>query len=343
MIEVSVLGATGMVGQRFVQLLADHPFFKIAALFASEKRKGLKYGETVNWVLEEEIPSSAEGIELRSLGEDVPTKIVFSALPASIAGDIEKELAEKGYYVFSNASAHRYDEFVPIIVPEVNPEHFEAVKHQNTKGFIVTNPNCSTAGIVIPLKAIKDSFGIKKIIVFTMQALSGAGYPGVPSLDITDNIIPYIEKEEDKIKTETRKILGDFDGKFRYAEFEVEARCNRVAVRNGHTEVLFVEMEEKPEMESLISALKNFSALPQKLKLPTAPDPPIIVKNSKFRPQPVLDRKAGKGMAVTVGSIRESDIFDFTLTVLSHNTIRGAAGGSVLNAELLYKTGKLDV
>ncbi len=343
MTEVSVLGATGMVGQRFVSLLANHPFFKISALFASEKRKGIEYGETVNWVLEEDIPESAKSIKLRALGEEVPTKIVFSALPASIAGDIEKKLAESGHYVFSNASAHRYDEFVPIIVPEVNPGHFEAVKYQNTKGFIITNPNCSTAGIVIPLKAIKDALGIKKLVVFTMQAVSGAGYPGVPSLGIIDNIIPHIEKEENKIKTETRKILGNFGEKFEYADFKVEARCTRVPVRNGHMEVLFIETGKKASVSELKEILENFSALPQRLNLPTAPKNPIIVKYDKFRPQPVLDRNAGKGMAVTVGNIRKTDIFDFTLTVLSHNTLRGAAGGSVLNAELFLKDGKLEV
>ncbi len=343
MIEVSILGATGMVGQRFVSLLANHPIFKVVALFATEKRKGLKYGDTVNWVLASDIPENVRNIRLSTFRDEVPTKIVFSALPSSVAGNIEIELAGKGHYVFSNASAHRYDEFVPIIVPEVNPEHFKAVKYQKTKGFIITNPNCSTAGIVMPLKAIKDAFGLKKIIVFTMQALSGAGYPGVPSLNITDNIIPHIEKEEEKIKTESRKILGKFNGKFEYANFEAEARCNRVAVRDGHTEILFVQTETKPKVEELKEVLQNFSGLPQKYGLPTAPEQPIIVKEDRFRPQPILDRNAGKGMAVTVGNIRKTDIFDFTLTVLSHNTLRGAAGGSVLNAELFYRDGKLDL
>ena len=343
MIEVSILGATGMVGQRFVQLLANHPFFKITALFASEKRKGKKYGETVEWLLSGEVPKSVRSIRVNSIGESVPTKIVFSALPADFAKSIESELAEKGHYVFSNASAHRYDEFVPILVPEVNYSHFESVKYQGTKGFIITNPNCSTAGIVMPLKAIQDTFGLEKVLVFTMQALSGAGFPGVPSLGIYDNVIPHIENEEDKIRIESKKILGKFDGKFENANFAVEARCSRVPVRDGHTEVLFVETKEKTNIEEFRNALKNFSALPQKLKLPTAPTPPIIVKDDKFRPQPILDKLSGKGMAVTVGNIRKADIFDFTFTVLSHNTIRGAAGGSVLNAELLIKNGELDV
>jgi len=343
MIEVSILGATGMVGQRFVELLANHPFFKIKALFASEKRKGEKYGETVQWLLSGDVPESARDIRISALSDDIPTKIVFSALPSSIAGEVEAALAKEGHYVFSNASAHRYDRFVPILVPEVNPEHFEAVSFQGTKGFIVTNPNCSTAGIVIPLKAIQNVFGIESFIVFTMQALSGAGFPGVPSLGIYDNVIPYIENEEDKIKKETRKILGEFGREFVPARFNVEARCNRVAVRDGHTEVLFIKTRNKPSLEELKTALREFYAIPQKLGLPTAPNPPIIIRDDRFRPQPVLDRNSGKGMAITVGNIRESDIFDFTLTVLSHNTIRGAAGGSVLNAELLLKEGKLNV
>ncbi len=343
MIEVSVLGATGMVGQRFVELLASHPFFKMRALFASKERKGKKYGETVQWFLSGEVPESVRDIRLSALSDNVPTKIVFSALPSSVAGEVETKLAENGHYVFSNASAHRYDRFVPIIVPEVNPEHFAAVDFQRTKGFIVTNPNCSTAGIVMPLKAIQNAFGLESFIVFTMQALSGAGFPGVPSLGIYDNVIPYIENEEDKIKKETRKILGSFDREFVPANFSVEARCNRVAVRDGHTEVLFVKTKNRPPLKELKTALSEFYGAPQKLDLPTAPERPITIKENKFRPQPILDRNSGKGMAITVGNIRESDIFDFTLTVLSHNTIRGAAGGSVLNAELLLKEGKLNV
>jgi aspartate-semialdehyde dehydrogenase len=342
-IDVSILGATGMVGQRFVELLANHPFFRIKALFASEKRRGERYGDSVQWVISAEVPENVRNIPLSALSDDVPTKIVFSALPSSVAGEIETQLAQKGHYVFSNASAHRYDRFVPIIVPEVNPEHFEAVHFQNTKGFIITNPNCSTAGIVIPLKAIQNAFGIESFVVFTMQALSGAGFPGVPSLGIYDNVIPFIENEEDKIKKETRKILGEFDREFALADFSVEARCNRVAVRDGHTEVLFIKTKNKPTLQEFKDSLRDFYATPQKLHLPTAPLPPIILKEDKYRPQPVLDRNSGKGMAVTVGNIRETDIFDFTFTVLSHNTIRGAAGGSVLNAELFFKEGKLNV
>ena len=343
MIEVSVLGATGMVGQRFVQLLSHHPDFKIVALFASERRKGARYADSVNWLVSSEVPADVGDIRLGAVGDSVPTKIVFSALPSDIAKDVEEELAMEGHYVFSNASSHRYDPFVPIMVPEVNESHFEAVKYQKGKGFIITNPNCSTAGIVIPLKAVKDKFGIKKILVFTMQAISGAGYPGVPALSIYDNVIPFIEKEEEKIKTETRKILGDFIGKFIDADFQVDARCNRVAVRDGHTEELFIETEENADIEDIKKVLTEFSARPQKLRLHTAPIPVIRLTNDPYRPQPILDRNSGKGMAITVGNVRKSEMFTFTMTLLSHNTIRGAAGGSVLNAELLLKEGKLDV
>ncbi len=344
MIDVSILGATGMVGQRFIQLLSQHPNFKITALFASERRKNKRFSETVKWVLEKDMPENVKNIRLNSLADNVPTKIVFSALPSAVAKDVESRLSRNGHYVFSNASAHRYDKFVPIMVPEINSNHFESVKFRNEKGgFIITNPNCSTAGIVIPLKAIKEKFGIKKILVFTMQAISGAGYPGVPALSIYDNVIPFIENEENKIKVETRKILGSFNGEFKDADFQIDARCNRVAVRNGHTEELFVETEESASIEEIKKALSEFTALPQKLNLYTAPNPVIILKEAQDRPQPILDRENGKGMAITVGNIRKSDLFTFTMTVLSHNTIRGAAGGSVLNAELLLKEGKLDV
>jgi aspartate-semialdehyde dehydrogenase len=343
MIEVSILGATGMVGQRFVQLLSHHPDFKVVALFASDRRKGEKFSESVQWMLGSDIPEEARDIRLNTLSDDVPTKIVFSALPSKIAKDVEEELSAKGHYVFSNASAHRYDEFVPIMVPEVNSGHFKAVKYQNKKGFIITNPNCSTAGIVIPLKAIQENFGIKRLLVFTMQAISGAGYPGVPALSIYDNVIPFIESEEDKVKTETRKILGEFDGKFLDAPFDVEARCNRVPVRNGHMEELFIDTEDKTNIGNIKRVLSSFSSIPQELNLPTAPKPAIILKDNLYSPQPILDRDSGKGMAITVGNVRESKMFTFTMTVLSHNTIRGAAGGSVLNAELLLEEGKLDV
>lgn len=343
MIDVSILGATGIVGQRFVQLLNNHPQFRVVALFASSKRKGEKYKDTVNWRIEGDIPESAKNIKLRTLDDEVPTRVVFSALPSQIAFDIEDKLSKKGHFVFSNASSHRYDAFVPIIVPEVNPTHFVATKYQNRKGFIITNPNCSTAGLVIPLKAIKDQFGIEKVLVVTMQAISGAGFPGVPALSIYDNLIPHIEKEEEKLQLETRKILGNFADKFISANFDIESRCNRVAVRDGHTEVAFIKTKEKVTIQQIKDALAHFTALPQKYNLHTAPKKPIILREEVNRPQPLLDRNNGKGMSVTVGNIKQSKMFTVTLTLTFHNTIRGAAGGSILNAEFLYREGNLNV
>ncbi len=343
MIDVSVLGATGIVGQRFVQLLGHHPQFRVVALFASTKRRGKKYEDTVNWRIEGDIPKSTKNIKLGSLEDEIPTKIVFSALPSQIAFNIEDELSKKGHFVFSNASSHRYDTFVPIVVPEVNPSHFAATKHQNRKGFIITNPNCSTAGLVIPLKAIKDQFGIEKVLAVTMQAISGAGFPGVPALSIYDNVIPYIEKEEEKLQLETKKILGNFTNRFISADFDIESRCNRVAVRDGHTEVVFVKTKEKATIQQIKDALIRFTALPQKYNLYTAPKKPIILREEIDRPQPLLDRNNGKGMSVTVGNIKQSKMFTVTFTLTFHNTIRGAAGGSILNAEFLQKERKLNV
>ncbi|HDL50434.1 MAG TPA: aspartate-semialdehyde dehydrogenase [Firmicutes bacterium] len=337
MINVSILGATGAVGQRFVQILSEHPWFKISSIFASEKKRGEKYKNAVKWILEGGIPESIADLPLLSLERDEPEKIVFSALPSSIAFDVEERLSKNGHYVFSNASSHRYDDFVPIVVPEVNPEHLEAIRYQKRKGVIVTNPNCSTAGLVIPLKPIMDRFGIEKVTLFTMQALSGAGFPGVPSLSILENIIPYIEKEEEKIKVESKKILGKFNGKFVPGSFKVYARCNRVMVRDGHTEVVFVKTEKNPSLSELKNSFIEFNGLPQKLHLPTAPEKPIVVREEIDRPQPFFDRFNGKGMSVTVGRIEKLEENFFTFTLISHNTIRGAAGGSILNLELALK------
>ena len=337
-IGVSILGATGPVGQRFISLLADHPFFEIEAIFASQKSAGKRYEEAVNWIIDTPLPASVAGMVIRSLNEQVPTKIVFSALPSDVAGNIELQLRSAGKYVFTNSSSNRMRPDVPIIVPEVNPEHLRVIEGKG--GFIVANPNCTTAGLVIPLKAIQNTFGIKKVLVISMQALSGAGFPGVPSLSIFDNLLPHIKNEEDKVKRESKKILGKFeDGSFKNAEFIVDARCNRVAVRDGHTEVVFVESEGKFEIEEIKEVFRNFKGMPQKFNLPTAPEDPIVVAEDPLRPQPILDRNNGKGMAITVGNIRKDEIFGLTFTLVSHNTIRGAAGGSILNAELALKLG----
>lgn len=342
MIGVSILGATGVVGQRFIQILSNHPWFRIESIFASEKKRGKNYKDVVNWIIEDGIPERVMDMKLSSLSEDEPERVIFSALPSSVAFDIEETLSGEGYFIFSNASSHRYDEFVPIVVPEVNPDHLEGIKFQNKKGFIVTNPNCSTAGLVIPLKPILDEFVVEEITVFTMQALSGAGFPGVSSLSILDNVIPYIEKEEEKIRVETKKILGEFKGKFVPQEFKIHARCNRVMVRDGHMEVVFVRTKRDVSLEEFKSALKGFKGLPQKLNLPSAPEKPIILKEEVDRPQPFFDRGNGKGMSVTIGRIEKIEKNLFTFTLISHNTIRGAAGGSILNLELSLKLNLLE-
>lgn len=337
-IGISILGATGPVGQRFISLLADHPYFKIEALFASHKSAGREYYEVVNWIIDSPLPESVARMLIKSIDEKVPTKLVFSALPSDVADEIELQLKDAGKFVFTNSSSNRMRPDVPIIVPEVNSDHFTVV--EDKEGFIVANPNCTTAGLVVPLKAIQDAFGVKKVLVVSMQALSGAGFPGIPSLSIFDNLIPHIRNEEAKVKRESKKILGKIeDGSFQDADFTIDARCNRVAVRDGHTEVVFVETERKFEIQEVKDVLQSFKGIPQKLNLPTAPENPIIVVDDPFRPQPILDRNSGGGMAITVGNIRKDEIFGLTFTLVSHNTIRGAAGGSILNAELALELG----
>ncbi len=344
MIDVAILGSTGVVGQRFVSLLSNHPFFKIREVFASENKKGKNYFEVVDWVLDNDIPEEIKNLKIKSLGDGILSKVIFSALPKEESFEVEDKLSEEGYFVFSNSSSHRYDKFVPILVPEVNIEHIEAVKKQNRSGFIITNPNCTTTGIVISLKPILDNFVIKKVLIVSMQAISGAGIKGLSSLKILGNLIPYIENEEEKIEIETRKIMGKFteDG-FIPSNFDLEARCNRVPVRDGHTIVMFIETEKKVDLSQLIEILENFEGLPQKLNLPLAPKKPIKVFRNNYRPQPILDLNYDNGMVVSVGRIKESSFFSFTMTILLHNTIRGAAGGSILNAEVALKLGYLRI
>ncbi len=347
-IKVAVLGATGLVGQRFVELLADHPYFEIVDLLASERSAGKKYKEAVNWVLSSDIPENVADMEVKLLSvENVDSEVdvVFSALPSSVAKEVEFKFAKK-FVVCSNASAYRLEKDVPLVIPEINPEHIDLIEFQKKSrgldGFLVTNPNCSTIIVLLSLKPIFDAFGIESFAVVTMQALSGAGYRGVPSMAIVDNLIPFIKKEEEKIEKESKKILGKLEnGGIREADIKVTASCNRVPVLDGHTAVVFVKTREKADLDDIKEVMRNFKALPQELNLPTAPENPVIVREEEDRPQPRLDRNAGNGMSVTVGRIREDAIFDFKFVVLGHNTIRGAAGASVLNAELLYKQDKL--
>lgn len=345
--KVAILGATGAVGQRFIRLLNNHPWFKIEVLAASEKSAGKSYGEVCNWILESEM--SHEIAEMQVVNSDVKSvekagdiDFVFSALPSEIAGPVEEEFAET-YPVFSKASAHRLEEDVPLLIPEVNPEHLDLVKVQKEKrgwnGFISTDPNCSTIQLAITLKPLMQ-FGLKKVIVSTMQALSGAGFPGVPSLSIIDNVLPYIHGEEEKMELETLKILGKLDGdKVKPANIQVSASCNRVNVKDGHLECVFVELERKPSIAEVKEAFKKFKGEPQRLKLPSAPENPIVIREEKDRPQPRLDREEGKGMSVVVGRIREDSVLTIKYLCLGHNTIRGAAGAGLLSAELAAKKG----
>ncbi|MCS4541532.1 MAG: aspartate-semialdehyde dehydrogenase [Euryarchaeota archaeon] len=348
-IKVGVLGATGMVGQRFIQLLSNHPWFDLSVLTASARSAGKKYREVAKWYLETPMPEEVAEMTVVDTAPDAVkkaggTEIAFSALPAEIADVAEPEFAKAGYIVASNASSFRMEKDVPLIIPEVNHDHLELIKVQQKNrgwsGFIITNPNCSTINLVISLKPLFDEFGIKAVIVSTMQALSGAGYEGVPSMAILDNILPYISHEEEKIQTETLKLLGTYrEGQIQPANIKISASCNRVFVLDGHLETVFVELKRPAKIDEVKKAFQNFNALPQKLKLPTAPIPPIVVREEIDRPQPRLDRDAGKGMAVVVGRIRKDAVFDegIKYLALGHNTIRGAAGASVLNAELLVK------
>jgi aspartate-semialdehyde dehydrogenase len=341
--KVAILGATGAVGQRFIELLQGHPWFDIAVLAASERSAGKKFHEACKWRLESEMPKgigemTVVNTALKEVKEAGDIDFVFSALPGNIAGPVETEFAAE-YPVVSKASAHRMEADVPLLIPEVNPGHLGLIpiqkKNRGWKGFISTDPNCSTIQLAITLKAL-TGFGVKRLIVSTMQALSGAGYPGVPSLDIVDNVVPYISGEEEKMESETRKLLGTFDGKqVQPADMTISASCNRVDVKDGHLEAVYVELEQKPSIDEIKKAFRNFVGEPQKLKLPTAPERPIIVREEVDRPQPRFDRDAGKGMSIVVGRVRSDSIMTAKYLCLGHNTIRGAAGAGILSAELM--------
>jgi aspartate-semialdehyde dehydrogenase len=351
-ISIAVLGATGPIGQRFVQMLEGHPYFEIEGLYASERSGGKKFGDTIkirdHEFSEEITETKIKVMDLNHISKNV--RVAFSGMPSDIAGPSETELSKKGVAVFSNAGSHRMDKHVPIIIPEINPEHAESIKQQDTYksgGFIVTNANCSSTGIAPPLFALYKKFGLEEVFVSTYQALSGAGYPGVASLDAVGNVVPFIDKEEEKMEMELGKIFGNYSpkGGFKYADFKVMAHCARVPVIDGHTESLTLKLGSAPSLEEVASALSKFKGEPQKLKLPSAPKQPIIVRTEKDRPQPVYDVLAGspsraKGMVSTVGRIRESNGY-YKMFVLSHNTIRGGAGGSMLNAELFKAKGLL--
>lgn len=340
--KAAILGATGLVGQRFVQLLNDHSWFEITALTGSERSAGMRYGEAVSWRMETRLKERIAELTVHpSDPKEVDADVVFSALPADQAIGTEEAFAQAGYSVVSNASAHRMDPDVPLINPEANFNHLTLIDEQrrnrNWDGAIVTNPNCTTAVLSLALKPIYDAFGVKNVVMSSMQAISGAGYPGVASLDIIDNIIPFIKEEEEKVQRETKKILGNVG---RSADFEVSASCHRVPVIDGHTEAVFVQTEKRANAEQVADCMAEFTAEPQKLKLPTAPERPIIVRPEQDRPQPRFDRNEGRGMSIVVGRVRKDPVFDgIKFVALGHNTIRGAAGCAVLIAESMKSQG----
>jgi aspartate-semialdehyde dehydrogenase len=346
-IPVGILGATGLVGQRLITLLTSHPWFRIASLAASDNSVGKKYAGAVRWQLPVEIPGPVRELVVQQCDPGLePHPLVFSALPSDVAGEIEVEYARSGAIVSSNAAAHRMDDDVPLVIPEVNPDHLDLIPLQQANrgwtGSIICNANCSTIHLVLALKPLADRFGLKRVAVTTMQALSGAGYPGVASLDILDNVIPYIGGEEEKLEQEPLKILGKLRGdKILPLTIKLSAQCNRVATSDGHLEAVSVEFVKRPELAEIISAFEDFRGVPQQLDLPTAPRRPLIVRPEKDRPQVKLDRDLDKGMATVIGRIRECSVLDYKFVLLGHNTLRGAAGGTLLNAELLAARGLL--
>ncbi len=346
-IPVGVLGATGMVGQRFLSLLLDHPWFEVSVVAASDRSAGKTLGEAGRWLIGGEMPAQYAKMTVQPVDRVGAVGVVFSALPGDVAGETEIAWAKAGAIVFSNAGAHRRDPLVPLLVPEVNPDHIDLLELQRREygwsGGILTNPNCTTTHAVLPMRPLHDAFGLRKVLLVSMQAISGAGYPGVSSLDIIDNVVPLIGGEEEKVEWEPRKLLGTLgSGGITEADITISAHCNRVAVIDGHTECLSLQFERPPADEAeLIAVLRAFRAAPQELNLPSAPAAPIIVTAAPDGPQPRRDRDAARGMVTTVGRVRPCPILDYKLVLLGHNTIRGAAGGSLLNAELMVAQGQI--
>ncbi len=338
---VAILGATGSVGQKFIQLLTDHPWFQVTELCASDKSAGKKYKDVVDWFLDTKLDEEIGNIVVQNCEPILRSKIIFSGLDSSVAGKIETEFAKAGYKVISNSKNHRMDEDVPLLVPEINPSHLDLIKSQKYgEGCIVTNPNCSVIGLVIALKPLLDNFGLDSVNVVTMQAISGAGHPRVVNLDIDDNVIPFISGEEEKVHTEPLKIFGDFNnGKIIYNQLKISAQCNRVNVTDGHTECVQVNFKKKVTAVEVINAWKEFKSEPQKLALPSAPKNPLYYFDEPSYPQPKYQRNIEKGMAVSTGRLREDTLFDYKFALLSHNTARGAAGGAILCAELMKEKG----
>ena len=346
-LPVAVLGATGAVGQRFMQLLAEHPWFELAALAASDRSVGRPFAEAANWVIPGDPPPWVGQMAIRPLEPDLPARIVFSALPSPVAREVEPAFARAGYAVCSNASAFRQAPDVPLLIPEVNAGHIDMIPRQREMqgwaGLIVTSPNCTGTGMVLPLKPLDDAFGLRRVFAVSMQAISGAGYPGVASLDILGNVVPYIRGEEEKIEQEARLLLGSMRDRRRVeADLVVSVQANRVPVLDGHTVCLSLGFDRPPEVERAIEALREFRGSEVVRQLPSAPEHPILVRSEPDRPQPRRDRDAEGGMAVSVGRVRPCPLQHLRLVSVSHNTLRGAASGSVLNAELLVATGYVE-
>jgi len=344
--KVAILGATGAVGQRFVHLLEKHPWFEVSALTGSERSVRKKYGDICRWVLPGSVPEYAREMTVVPSDSDFDARLVFSALPSHHARELEPALAKKGYAICSNASACRTWDDVPLLIPEVNADHTRLVdvqqKQRGWSGFIVTNPNCTSSGLTIAFRALHDAFRIQRAFIVSMQALSGAGYPGVASLDILDNVIPYIGGEEEKVESEPLKMLGRFEGgKIESAPISISAHTNRVAVVDGHLVVTSVEFAHEVSPEEAKRVLLDFNAPEIVTGLPSAPKPVIVVREEADRPQPRRDRDEGKGMASVVGRVRSDPIFHIKFASLAHNTIRGAAGGAILNGELLRAEGRI--
>jgi aspartate-semialdehyde dehydrogenase len=345
-LPIGILGATGMVGQRYIQLLENHPWFEVAWLAASDRSSGKTYGEAAKWRLDTPLPERIAKMTVAPAEPEGAPKIIFASIDAAIAREMEPKFAAAGCAVLSNSSAFRMTPNVPLVIPEINAEHLHLIEEQpwrkESGGYMVTNPNCSTIGLVMALKPLEARFGIEKIFVSTMQAVSGAGYPGVPSMDILGNVVPYIGSEEEKMEEETLKLLGKLEGhSVTPLAAGITAHCNRVAVEDGHTECVSVKLKKTATREEVLAAWAEFNPLAGQ-GLPTAPEPPVFYATQPDRPQPRLDRNRGNGMAVTTGRLRPCNLLDWKFVCLSHNTVRGAAGATILNAELLKSLGKLN-
>ncbi|MBI1745877.1 MAG: aspartate-semialdehyde dehydrogenase [Acidobacteria bacterium] len=346
-LRVGILGATGAVGQHMVIALQRHPWFEITEVAASDRSVGFAYAERVAWRMSEPIPEPVGRLRIKECAPPLECDFVLAALSAELAKNVEYEFAAAGCPVVSNSSYYRMHERVPLVIPEINADHLRILPHQQKaesfgRGFIVTNPNCTTIGLCLPLAPLHRRFGLEKVFITSMQAISGAGYTGLHALDIFDNVLPHIDGEEPKVVDEPKKILGKLHGDaWVHEEFAVSAQCNRVPVEDGHTICVSVGLRNKPSLEEVKAAMREFRGLPQEVSLPTAPAYPVIVSDENNRPQPRLDLRAGGGMTCVVGRLRPCEILDYKFVTLSHNLIRGAAGAALLNAELLYQQGYL--